>query len=238
MSDRTSGTLKLLLHALIPRSHSSLQRRYPHICYSSPSTTLSVSALYLLSPSISDDQRCQRELQRAHRPIVLESIESFLSRLDIYTRIPSAAPTPLPQPPPRLSDQAAKGMTLRYYQRRRSRHWHLTLRGVHHRRTVPTTSDPNCEANPPRQEPLPTLWIPLSLKKFDLAPVDPNCEENAPHSEPTPIPWIPLSLRNFDLTPSRKSCPVPLVPILPSPQDGEERNSFCMDDLVGRLCSI
>jgi hypothetical protein len=101
-----------------------------------------------------------------------------------------------------------------------------------------STLDPNYEANAPRQEPIPTLWIPLSLQKFDLAPVDPDCEENAPHSEVTPIPWIPLSLRNFDLTPSRKSCPVPLVPILPSPRDGEERDSFCMDELVGRLCSI
>ena|SRR5713226_6078405 len=101
-----------------------------------------------------------------------------------------------------------------------------------------STLDPNYEANAPRQEPIPTLWIPLSLQKFDLVPVDPDREENAPHSEATPIPWIPLSLRNFDLTPSLKSCPIPLAPILPSPRDGEERDSFCMDDLVGRLCSI
>ncbi|KAI0307429.1 hypothetical protein B0F90DRAFT_1812918 [Multifurca ochricompacta] len=52
-----------------------------------------------------------------------------------------------------------------------------------------------------------------------------------PRRAPTPTPWIPLSLRGFDLTPSRKSCPVPLAPVRPSPWDGEERDSFGMDEL-------
>ncbi|KAF8480802.1 hypothetical protein DFH94DRAFT_681465 [Russula ochroleuca] len=67
---------------------------------------------------------------------------------------------------------------------------------------------------------------------------DPSCEANAPRPAkkrprraPTPTPWIPLSLRNFDLTPSRKACPVPLAPVRPSPWAGEERDSFCVDEL-------
>src|SRR5258708_1657638 len=46
-----------------------------------------------------------------------------------------------------------------------------------------STLDPNYEASAPRREPIPTLWLPLSLQKFDLAPVDPDCKENAPHSD-------------------------------------------------------
>src|SRR6267154_4818932 len=60
---------------------------------------------------------------------------------------------------------------------------------------------------------------------------DPNCETDAPRPAkkrprraPTPTPWIPRSLLTFDLTPTRKSCPVPLAPVRPSPWDGEERD--------------
>jgi hypothetical protein len=67
---------------------------------------------------------------------------------------------------------------------------------------------------------------------------DPSCEANAPRPAkkrprraPTPTPWVPQSLRHFDLTPSRKACPVPLAPVRPSPWDGEERDSFCLDEL-------
>ncbi len=52
-----------------------------------------------------------------------------------------------------------------------------------------------------------------------------------PRRAPTPTPWVPLSLRGFDLTPTRKSCPIPLTPVRPSTWDGEERDSFCADEL-------
>ncbi|KAI9510645.1 hypothetical protein F5148DRAFT_976509 [Russula earlei] len=52
-----------------------------------------------------------------------------------------------------------------------------------------------------------------------------------PRRAPTPTPWVPVSLRGFDLTPSRKSCPIPLAPVRPSPWDGEERNSYSLDEL-------
>lgn len=67
---------------------------------------------------------------------------------------------------------------------------------------------------------------------------DPACETGAPcpakkrpRRAPTPTPWIPQSLRDFDLTPTRKSCPMPLAPVRPSPWDGEERDSFSVDEL-------
>jgi hypothetical protein len=69
-----------------------------------------------------------------------------------------------------------------------------------------STSDANCEA------------VPRPVKK-------------RPRRPPTPNPWIPFSLRGFDLTPSRKCCPVPLAPVRPSTWDGEERDSFSIDDL-------
>ncbi|KAF8261526.1 hypothetical protein EI94DRAFT_1789416 [Lactarius quietus] len=59
----------------------------------------------------------------------------------------------------------------------------------------------------------------------------PRPAKKRPRRAPTPTPWVPLSLRGFDLTPSRKSCPIPLAPVRPSPWDGEERDSFCMDEL-------
>ncbi|KAN0121429.1 hypothetical protein V8E52_003325, partial [Russula decolorans] len=67
---------------------------------------------------------------------------------------------------------------------------------------------------------------------------EPNYETDAPRPAkkrprraPTPTPWIPRSLLTFDLTPTRKSCPVPLAPVRPSPWEGEERDSFSVDDL-------
>ncbi|KAI0294785.1 hypothetical protein BC826DRAFT_309167 [Russula brevipes] len=59
----------------------------------------------------------------------------------------------------------------------------------------------------------------------------PRPAKKRPRRPPTPKPWIPLSLLGFDLTPSRKSCPIPLVPVHPSPWEGEERDSFGADDL-------
>ena len=67
---------------------------------------------------------------------------------------------------------------------------------------------------------------------------DPICETDAPppakkrpRRAPTPTPWVPRSLLTFDLTPTRKSCPVPLAPVRPSPWEGEERDSFAVDEL-------
>jgi len=70
-----------------------------------------------------------------------------------------------------------------------------------------STSDPNGEADAPRP-----------VKK-------------RPRRAPTPTPWIPVSLRGFDLTPTRKSCPVPLAPVRPSTWEGEERDSYSLEEL-------
>ncbi len=58
----------------------------------------------------------------------------------------------------------------------------------------------------------------------------PRPAKKRPRRAPTPTPWVPLSLRDFDLTPSRKSCPIPLAPVRPSPWEGEERDSFTVDE--------
>jgi len=70
-----------------------------------------------------------------------------------------------------------------------------------------------------------------STSDFTCEAGAPRPAKKRPRRAPTPTPWIPQSLRDFDLTPSRKSCPVPLVPVRPSSWDGEERDSFAMDEL-------
>lgn len=85
-----------------------------------------------------------------------------------------------------------------------------------------TTLSPRSSAPSPKRTPTSDL-----ICETDAA----RPAKKRPRRAPTPTPWIPRSLQTFDLTPTPKSCPVPLAPVRPSPWDGEERDSFSVDEL-------
>ena len=91
--DCTSGASKLLLHALIPYSHPTLQRRYPPLSLSfSRYDTL---GFYADIPLHARVFQTIKDVGASCDALVdlLESIGNFLGRLDIYTKFPPAAPT-------------------------------------------------------------------------------------------------------------------------------------------------